>query len=84
VYTVQFTKQAIKALRKISANEAALIRAKISELAVDPFAAPNVKKLAGRPGYRLRIGDWRVIYEVYEDELIIAILKIAPRGGAYQ
>jgi mRNA interferase RelE/StbE len=84
MYTIQFTKQAIKALRKISANEAALIRAKIRELALDPFAAPNVRKLAGRPGYRLRAGDWRVIYEVHEDELLIAILKIAPRGGAYQ
>jgi mRNA interferase RelE/StbE len=50
MYTIQLTKQAIKALRKISANEAALIREKIRELALDPFAAPNVKKLAGRPG----------------------------------
>ncbi len=84
MFTIQFTKQAIKALRRISADEAALIRTKIRELALDPFAAPNVKKLPGRPGFRLRVGVWRVIYEVHGDELLIAILKIAPRGGAYQ
>jgi mRNA interferase RelE/StbE len=84
MYTVQFTRQAIKALRKMPANEAALIRLKIQELALNPFAAPNVKSLAGRPGYRLRIGDWRVIYEVAQDEQAVCILKIAQRGGVYR
>ena len=84
MYTIQFTKQAIKALRKMPANDARLIRLKIQDLALDPFSAPNVKTLAGRPGYRLRVGDWRVIFEVDEDVLLIAILKIAPRGGVYQ
>ncbi len=65
-------------------NEAALIREKIRDLALDPFGAPNVKKLLGRPGYRLRAGDWRVIYEVDESKILISILKIAPRGGAYR
>ena len=81
---IQFTRQAIKALRKMPANEAGAIRSKIQELASNPFAAPNVKSLAGRPGYRLRIGDWRVIYEVAQNEQAIFILKIAQRGGAYR
>jgi len=84
MYTIQFTTQAIRALRKISANEAALIRLRIQELALNPFAVPNVKSLAGRPGYRLRIGDWRVIFEVAQNEQVISILKIAQRGGAYR
>lgn len=84
MYTIQFTRQAIKALRKMSAHEAAFIRSKIRELAVNPFAVPNVKNLVERPGYRLRIGDWRVIFEVAQDELVISILKIAQRGGAYR
>jgi len=65
-------------------KEAALVRTKIRELALDPFATHDVKKLAGRPGYRLRVGEWRVIYEIEEGEIIISILKIAPRGGAYR
>lgn len=84
MYTIQFTRQAIRALRKMSANEAALIRSRIQELALNPFAVPNVKSLGGRPGYRLRIGDWRVIFEVAQNEQVISILKIAQRGGAYR
>ncbi len=84
MYTIQFTRQAIKALRKMSANEAALIRSKIQEFALNPFAVPNVKSLVGRPGHRLRIGDWRVIFEVAQSEQVISILKIAQRGGAYR
>jgi len=50
-------------------------------LAKDPYAPnPNVRKLKDRPGYRFRVGDWRIIYEIRKDELIILVLKIAPRG----
>ncbi len=84
MYAIQFTRQAIKALRKMPANEAASIRLKIKELASNPFTVPNVKSLAGRPGYRLRVGDWRVIFEVAQNEQAISILTIAQRGGVYR
>ncbi len=59
-------------------NTARLIREKLEQVASDPFASiPNAKKLQGRPGYRLRIGDWRVIYEIDKDELVVIVLKIA-------
>lgn len=58
------------------------IRAKIAQYAADPASqANNVKKLQGRDGYRLRVGDWRVIFD--EDGNVIAILEIGPRGGIY-
>jgi mRNA interferase RelE/StbE len=67
------------------ANSARLILSKIDALAQDPFAANNnVKKLVGRPGYRLRVGDWRVIYDLDNALRILSIERIAPRGGAYQ
>ena len=50
----------------------------------DPFGAANVKQLVGQPGYRLRVGDWRVIYEVEQGRLLVRVLRIAPRGGAYE
>jgi len=57
----------------------------IEHVAVDPFASiPNAKKLQGRDGYRLRVGGWRVIYEVDNNEVMVIVLKIAPRGEVYQ
>jgi mRNA interferase RelE/StbE len=85
MYRIVFAKRTDQALRKISRNRARLIREKLDQLAKDPYARnPNVTKLQGRSGYRLRVGDWRVIYELEDDRLVILVLKIAPRGGAYR
>ena len=85
MYEIFFTKKADRALRKMSRKTARLIREKLDQLAQDPYARnPNVTKLQGRPGYRLRVGDWRVIYELEDDRLVIMVLKVAPRGGVYR
>jgi mRNA interferase RelE/StbE len=44
----------------------------------------NVKKLVGQAGYRLRVGDWRVLYDVEAGRLVVRVLKIGPRGGVYE
>ena len=85
MYTVTFSKQAIKALRKMPRNVARLISDKVDQLATDPDSLANqAKKLTDDPGYRLRIGDWRVVYTVYDDTVTIHVIRIAPRGGVYQ
>jgi mRNA interferase RelE/StbE len=85
MYRILFTKQADKMLRKMPRNTAQLIRKRLAQLAEDPYARnPNVARLQGRPGYRLRVGDWRVIYDIEDDRLIIFVLKIAARGGVYR
>lgn len=66
-------------------NTARLIREKIQLLAEAPYSPnPNIKKLQGRAGYRLRVGDWRVIYEIEDEQVVILVLDIGPRGGIYQ
>jgi mRNA-degrading endonuclease RelE of RelBE toxin-antitoxin system len=43
-----------------------------------------VKSLTGRPGeYRLRVGSWRVLFELAEGDVIV-VYRVAPRGSAYQ
>jgi mRNA interferase RelE/StbE len=85
MYEIFFTKQADRTLRKMSHDTARLIREKFDQLAQDPYAVnPNVAKLQGRPGYRFQVGDWRVIYELEDDRLVIMVLKVAPRGGVYR
>ena len=44
----------------------------------------DIKQLAGREGYRLRIGNWRALYHIEEDQLIIEVVKIGPRGDVYK
>lgn len=85
MYKLIFTKEAQKALLKSPKSVAMLIRQKLEQLANDPYL-PNVnaKKLHNRSGYRLRVGDWRVIYEIQNDQLVILVLKIARRGEVYR
>ena len=83
-WRIEYSADALIALRRIPANLARTIRAKIERLAADPLAPNNnVKALKGRPGYRLRVGDWRVIYSLRRDVLVVHVLAIAPRGRAY-
>ena len=84
MYQIEYSKQSIRALRKMPTDVAVLIRSKISLLAQNPFSAPGVKKLAGRDGYRLRVGDWRVLYLLDGQRLRVLITEIGPRGGVYQ
>lgn len=64
------------------ANAEALIRDKLRLLAEDPKAlANNVKALKGIDGYRLRVGDWRVIFTIEADRIIVH--DVGPRGSIY-
>jgi mRNA interferase RelE/StbE len=85
MYSIEFSKQSRKCLAAMPATTSRLIQSKIEQLASDPFAQNNnVKKLEGRPGYRLRVGNWRVIYEIQESRIVVYVLAIAPRGGIYK
>lgn len=79
---ISYTKAAIRTLRRLPSNTAALIRSKIEAYARDPSAqANNVRSLKGRNGIRLRVGDWRVIMD--DQGNVLAVLEIGPRGGIY-
>ena len=72
-------------LQRIPSNIAKTIVRKINQLAENSYAPNNnVARLTGELGYRLRVGDWRVLYEIHDDALIIEIVKIGPRGGVYR
>ncbi len=83
MHTIRYTAAALKTLRRIPRNTAGLIRQKVQEVAADPASARNVKKLKGRDGYRLRVGDWRVVYDLDAGVLVLIVIEIGPRGGIY-
>lgn len=77
----RFSVAAARAL--LRSNKRALIRQKIDQLAHDPDAlAANVTRLQGRPEYRLRVQDWRIIFRREDD--VLWIDDIAPRASAYE
>lgn len=80
---IAYSKDALRVLRKMPRNVAETIMGKIAQYAADPASlANNVKALKGEPGtYRLRIGDWRVVFA--EDGRVISIIRVAPRGNVY-
>jgi mRNA interferase RelE/StbE len=80
---VTYSRDAEKTLLRMPSNTSSLIRAKINQYAADPKSlSNNVKALQGNPGYsRLRVGDWRILFR--EDAVVVAIVKVAPRGSAY-
>ena len=84
MYKIVSTKQAAKTLRKLPMDRARFISGKIKTLASEPHSlASNVALLKGmRHCFRLRVGDWHVIYRVVGD--ILDILEIVPRGSAYR
>ena len=85
MYEIVFSRQALKELRKLPRDLIQRIREKLEQIARDPHGQHNnVTKLTNRPGYRLRVGDWRVIYELQDDQLVILVLRIAPRGEVYR
>jgi mRNA interferase RelE/StbE len=80
---VAYSKDAAKALRRLPANLSKLIRSKLEQYANDPESLRNnVVKLTNRPGFRLRVGEWRIIFA--ENEKTIDVRAIRPRGGAYK
>ncbi len=83
-YTVRVERAAEKALAKrIRPEDADRIREVIAGLAEDPRPAIASRKLKGREGYRLRVGDYRVIYDVDDDEEIVNVLDVGHRQGIY-
>lgn len=84
-YTLLIKKQAKKALQSLARTDRNRIAEKITLLGENPDNPTlDIKPLQGEPYYRLRVGQWRVIFDRDDEVKIIAIEKIKPRGGAYK
>jgi mRNA interferase RelE/StbE len=85
IYKLAFTKQAVRTLQRMPANIAKAIYLKMEKISQNPFEShSNVTKLQNREGYRLRVGDWRIIYEVQQEKVIVLVLKIGLRKEVYR
>ena len=83
-WSIVISREPEKILGKLPKDLLKRIRKVIKGLSIDPIPVGS-KKLVGYDNlYRIRVGDWRISYAVEQDRLIILILEIAPRGGAYR
>ncbi|MGB5305113.1 MAG: type II toxin-antitoxin system RelE/ParE family toxin [Gammaproteobacteria bacterium] len=84
MFKVVYKKKALKAIKKMPKKIARQFFNAFDELAENNEEGLDVKKLSGRDGRRLRIGDYRAIYTIDGEQLIILILDAGPRGGIYK
>ena len=82
MYEIQYKKTAIKALAKINEPYYGAILEAIEKLSDNPRPI-GCKKLTGRSGYRIRVGTYRIIYDVIDSHLIVEIVNVGSRGSIY-
>ncbi|WP_291097201.1 MULTISPECIES: type II toxin-antitoxin system RelE family toxin [unclassified Flavobacterium] len=82
-YKVSLTKKAVKHLDKLSDKIAEPIIVAIQNLAENP-KPQGYKKLKGRNGFRIRVGDYRIIYDVFDDILLIDVIDLGHRKDIYE
>ena len=85
MFEAVYSKDARRTLRRMPRNTMHTIIAKVDGLATDPLAPNNnVTALRGIEGFRLRVGDWRVLYSLDTDANLLRVAAIVPRGEACQ
>jgi mRNA interferase RelE/StbE len=84
VYTITLDKAAQKALTRLPKMVIARIREKIDALGEEP-RPPGCEKMQDTDNdYRVRVGDYRIIYSIYDTRLLILVIDIGPRKDIYR
>ena len=82
-YSLNFSKQALKDLGKINEPYYSTIKQAIADLTTNP-RPHGYKKLKGRDGYRIRVSNYRVIYNIFDNQLIVDIITLGHRKDIYE
>lgn len=82
-YQVEFTKGALKQLKKLPKDIKERIDTKIQELAIEP-RLNGVKKLQDDDLYRIRVGDYRIVYQIDDNVLLVTVVKVKHRREVYR
>jgi mRNA interferase RelE/StbE len=82
-YRVEILRSAAKELQRIHPDDRLRIISAMQSLAHDP-RPPGSKKLTNRPAWRIRIGAYRVIYEIHDEKLLILVIAAGKRSEIYR
>lgn len=83
MYKLFIERAVFKQLKKVPGKDYQKIMDDIAALAENP-RPPGCKKLKGRPGYRIRQGNYRIIYEVNDDILTVTVIEAGDRKDIYE
>ncbi|MEX2497762.1 MAG: type II toxin-antitoxin system RelE/ParE family toxin [Wenzhouxiangellaceae bacterium] len=85
MYQVLFQKSAIKGLRRMPRKIAGRIVSELERIAASPMNySEDWKKLKGSNYWRLRVGRYRAICDIRDDELVLLVIHAGPRGDVYK
>jgi mRNA interferase RelE/StbE len=82
-YTITLRKSAMKALAEVNEPYYSSIKKAIYSLAGNP-RPQGYKKLKGRTGYRIRVADYRIIYDIFDNELVVDVIALGHRKDIYE
>ncbi|MBI1318128.1 MAG: type II toxin-antitoxin system RelE/ParE family toxin [Candidatus Hydrogenedens sp.] len=83
-YRIEWKSSALREFRKLPANVRDSVRCRIEGLADEPRPS-GCKKLSGIQGvFRVRDGDYRILYEIEDEAIVIVILRVRHRGESYR
>jgi mRNA interferase RelE/StbE len=82
-YRVVFRKSVVQDMRRIPNRDLRRILAAIDSLPEDPRPSA-IEKLSGQERYRMRQGDYRIIYEIKDDEVIVVVVKVGRRKDVHR
>ena len=85
-YNYEFSNEAKKFLKRLEKPTIIRILKAIESICDTPTNHPNIKRMKGYEGeiYRLRVGDFRILYEIIKDKLVIFVFRIGSRGDVYK
>ena len=83
-YSISYKPSAAKALRKVHPTEQKRIVRAIEALAQTPRPPGAIQLTGGDGELRIRVGDYRIIYDIEDNVLVVLVLRIGHRGDVYQ
>ena len=83
-YRLEWRRSATKDLRRIAAVDVPRIVSAAESLADDPFPLGCTKLSGSERSYRIRVGDYRILYDVFSGRLLIEVIKVGHRKDVYR
>lgn len=83
-YQVEFSKKAAKDFKSLPFEIQARLRPEIDALAIDPRPNAAIQLKGEQNAYRVRVGDYRIVYEVQDKVLLVLVVKIGHRREVYR